>query len=381
MGDLGEYYHNQYGGGNCDVIGALRAEEPNLLQARRLARVHGWWGCVVGAMQGLRQLYGHTGRRAEWQRLVEEIVPDFVDPGTEGPRAGWEVEWSLVTEYRVRLAREERSWAEAERLQQALVEWARHRAAPLLALPSDSLDGGQRLTVRRLAGSVEALGHIHREMGHGSCGSSYEEALELFFSIGKEQEAGVLAFNLGHAYKNLATLRDLAQADHWYRRSLELTDERDRMGRSGCLAQLGSVAYERFQEARSRESDEDELLRHLNEAVDFYNQSLELVPPDAVDQLAVIHNSLGATYGNAGDVDRALPHYRDAIRYEEQQGNIYDASGTRFNVAIALLQSGRPRDALEYARSALRGFESYGESAAEDIRDTRQLIEDIEGQL
>ena len=32
-------------------------------------------------MQGLRTLYGHTGRRAEWQRLVEEIVPDFVDPG------------------------------------------------------------------------------------------------------------------------------------------------------------------------------------------------------------------------------------------------------------------------------------------------------------
>ncbi len=68
-------------------------------------------------------------------------------------------------------------------------------------------------------------------------------------------------------------------------------------------------------------------------------------------------------------------------RCEEQQGNVYGASQTRFNVALALLQSGRPRDALEYARAALRGYESYGESAAEMIQQTRQLIGRIEGQL
>ncbi len=82
-----------------------------------------------------------------------------------------------------------------------------------------------------------------------------------------------------------------------------------------------------------------------------------------------------------GDVDRALPHYRDAIRYREQQGNVHGASQTRFNVGLDLLQSGRPRDALEFARTALRGFESYGESAAAEIQRTRQLIGEIEGEL
>jgi len=72
-------------------------------------------------MQGLRQLYAHTGRRAEWARLVEEIVPDFIDPATEGPLPGREEDWGLVTEYRVRLLYEARQWAVAEHLQKICV--------------------------------------------------------------------------------------------------------------------------------------------------------------------------------------------------------------------------------------------------------------------
>ena len=114
MGELGNYYHDQYGAGNRNVLAVLRAEEANLLHARRLARVHGWWDPVTSAMQGLQHLYAHTGRRAEWKRLVEEIVPDFVDPENDGPLPEREENWSLVTGYRVRLAREERPDAVAE---------------------------------------------------------------------------------------------------------------------------------------------------------------------------------------------------------------------------------------------------------------------------
>jgi hypothetical protein len=56
MGGLGNYYFRQYEQGNRDVVAALRAEEPNLLHARALARRNGWWGCALGTMQGLRQL-------------------------------------------------------------------------------------------------------------------------------------------------------------------------------------------------------------------------------------------------------------------------------------------------------------------------------------
>ena len=61
-GAVGNYYHRQYDEGKREVmIGALTAEETNLLCARSLARSNGWWHRVIGTMQGLR-LYGHTGR-------------------------------------------------------------------------------------------------------------------------------------------------------------------------------------------------------------------------------------------------------------------------------------------------------------------------------
>ena len=38
-------------------------------------------------------------------------------------------------------------------------------------------------------------------------------------------------------------LRDLAQAERWYQQSLELHDERDRLGRGRCLFQLGATGF------------------------------------------------------------------------------------------------------------------------------------------
>ena len=189
-------------------------------------------------------------------------------------------------------------------------------------------------------------------------------------------------FNLGHAYKDIPALRDLAQAERWYRRALELHEERDRLNRSKGLSQLGLVAYERFNEARKVKKPEAELLKQLNIAVQFYQQALEITPPNAVDSLAVKHNALGVIYDEgAGDLDRALPHYREAIRYEEMQGNLYGAAQTRCNVALALAQAGRLMDAREYALAALRNFETFGDRAAEEIEKTRGLVAQIEEEI
>jgi tetratricopeptide (TPR) repeat protein len=377
MGELGNYYWDQYEHGNRDVIAALRAEEANLLHARRLARAHGWWDRITSAMQGLRPLYAHTGRRAEWKRLVEEIVPDFVDPKNDGPLPEREEDWSLVTEYRVRLAQEELQWAEAERSQTVKVDWDRWNAAPSLARPVAELKSGERNAIRTLVASLHELGEIRRELGRAECVSVYEEALELSERIGDRAGAAVCAFNLGHAFKDLPALRDLDQAERWYRRSLELFDERDRLGRGQCANQLGAVAFERFLEAQTAERPEEELLRHLNEAVRLYYEALDLLPADAVNELAVTHHQLGAIHGDAGDLDRAVQHYREAVQLHEQAGNLYSASQSRRNMAIDLFNADRRADALEYAEAALRGFESYGERAGEMIERSRGLIADI----
>jgi tetratricopeptide (TPR) repeat protein len=332
-------------------------------------------------MQGLRQLYDHTGRRGEWKRLVEEIVPAYVDPATEGPLAGREHHWGMVTEYRVRLAMEELDWAEAERLQRVCVDWDRKRADLALGRPGEKLDDEEENRIRTLSVSISLLAHILRERGSAECVEAFQEDYELSLRIGDTVGAAVTAFNLGHAYMSVEKLRDLDKAKECYGRSLDLRDKRDRPGRGRCLGQLGLVALERFKEARKAKRPKKEVLKDLNEAARLYHEALKMIPEDTVNELAVVHNQLGNIYDAGGDLDRALGHYREAIRYEEMQGDVYGAGQTRFNVAVALADARRFGDALEYAKAALRNFESYGPRAAADIQKGRGLIAKIKKDL
>jgi tetratricopeptide (TPR) repeat protein len=349
-------------------------------------------------MQGLRALYAHTGRRAGWQRLVEEIVPDFV-ADDDGPLPGREEQQDIITFYRVRLAMEFRDWAAAGRLQRACVEWNRHRAAPLLSRPPETLDEGEKNTLRTLATSLHNLGEIQREQGRPECVKVYEEAADFLHRIGDQPTEAVTAFSLGHAHTGdeVAALRDLEAAEGWYRRSLELRTEGDRLGRSKCLSQLGYVAWERFKEARHTplpqagegqgpalngahraQAEVVGAAEHLDAAASFYHQALALLPPDAVDDLAVGHHQLGNIYGDAGSLERSLEHYRNAAKFFEAAGDLYHAGVTRFNTAVTLFNAGRLSDALLYAQAALRNFEPYGAGAAQDIQDTQGLIAEIE---
>jgi tetratricopeptide (TPR) repeat protein len=139
------------------------------------------------------------------------------------------------------------------------------------------------------------------------------------------------------------------------------------------------VAHQRFKDARAANLSEEELLRYLNEAVGFSLEALDLLPPDAVDALADTHNQLGEFYRSAGNLDRVLSHFRQALQLFEKADDPYWAAATRFNVALAFSDAGRRSDALEYAEAALRGFESYGERAGEMIEKTRGLIAEIRG--
>ncbi len=86
-----------------------------------------------GVLAGLARPDERTGRACGWAWLVTAITLDFTDPATGGPLPGRGDEWSLVTEYRVELAREARDWATATTLQTARIEWDRHQAAAALA--------------------------------------------------------------------------------------------------------------------------------------------------------------------------------------------------------------------------------------------------------
>jgi tetratricopeptide (TPR) repeat protein len=380
VGELGNYCLGQYEEGNRDVIGRLTAEEGNLLYARRVAGSNQWWFQAISTMQGLRQLYRHTGRRAEWSRLVGEIVPDFVDPTTEGPLPGKESGWNLVTEYRVQLAREMRRLEEAARLQIARVDWNRQCATPILAKAVQSRDTEEKNSISNLAAALQELSDIRREQGTASCVEGYREALSLAESVENVSMVASCAFNLGHAYEDLAGIRDLAIAEQCYQRALELRTKEDHMGRAGCFAQLGSVSYLRFFDARKANRPPEECVGHLSTAEQYYKQALGMIPADAIQGLAVIHGQLGNVYAAAGKIDAARGHRRESIRYQATMQDRFAAGHTRYNEAITLVQTGRFTEARDWAQAALRDYRSC-ENADQEVVKTLKLLEQIESDL
>jgi tetratricopeptide (TPR) repeat protein len=378
MGALGSFYYDLYANGRRDHLAWLAAEEPNLLNARILARRYGWWVAVITAMQGLDYMYYHTGRHAEWIRLMEETTHDFVDPVTDGPIPGREDAWGPAYEYRVRLAKGKSQWAEAERLQIAYIHVARIRAAEALTLAADVLDWEQRNRIRTLSFSLAELGHIQRHRGRAECITSYTEASEMAQRAGERTIEADISVNVGGAFRQLASIRDLAQAETWYINALNLYGEEQRHSRAICMQGLGSVALERFRETREAKRTKDEELDHIGAALRLYLEALELFPNDVVDDFAIIHGLLGMTYGYAGDVNRALHHYQNSIGYWEQMGDVYNAGHTRLDIAFDLAIVDRFEDAHLYALAALRDFETFGDWAADYIQQTKELIAMIE---
>ncbi len=376
VGALGNIYHDRYGEGRRDVLVALLAEEHNLLYARDLARRHEWWRRVTSVMQGLYTLYDHTGRRAEWARLVAEVKEDFVDPDTDGPLFGREGQWSFVNFYRVQLARQALRWAEAERLQNADVLWEQQQATAVTVPLAKVSEVAHRY--RTLAVSLHTLGDIQRERGRVDCVGSYMEAAKTARRAGDRVVEADAAFNLGLVYITLPDVRNLLEAERWYRRSLELYGEEHRHGQAKCLGQLGLVAYECFSDALAAKRPGKELVEHLSAAVRFCHEALDLLSLGAVGDLATIHSYLGLIYGAGGALDRALSHYQDAIRYKEQQGDLHGAAQARMSVAIDLAGANRLADARAYALAALRNFETYGDRAADKIQQIYNFVAQID---
>lgn len=377
----GGHFHAQFADGHAEASGILGAEEANLLRARQIAIEHGWHDMVMGSMQGLRTLYEERGRVIEWQHLVNELVPALTDPADGGPVPGREEEWGLLTDYRIRLALQARAWATAHRLAEAQVALKRKRAADALTTPPEKLNEFQHTRILNLATALQMLGSVLSGQDDPGCVYPYLEAAELYRRIGARRDEGIIAVHLGNAYKDISGLRDLDEAERWYRRDLSLLEQHDTLGRATITTQLGALAYARFHEGQNADTPPEDRARHLNDAFAAYSKALELFPSSAFSELAVIHNMLGLLYDDIRDYNRALKHYQQSIQYEEQLGNHYGAGTARYNVTLALWHAERHHDALLYAHAALRDYEAVGPSAAAQVDRQRRLIADLERDL
>ena len=386
IGLLGDYYHDQFNHGNQGVIQYLALEEANLLHARRTARRHSWWDCVAYAMQGLRILYNYQGRLSEWSRLVAEITPDYCT-SDDAPISGRESEYSIVMEYRVDMLQyHDRNFSRAAALQERQVAWNWQLAAPALALPADApLDADQRNRIRGLGVSMFALGQILREQDNPDSVGAYKESILQYQRIQDTAGEAVTHFNLGHAYKDIPTIRNLDAAEAAYQRSLALRNPNDTSKRALNIMNIGIVHHERFRESRQRGEPAQFVLKHAQAAQQHYLQALDLCPSSALTDLSPMHNALGALYGEVGQTEDAREHYERSVQICEQTGDHYGAGTTRSNMTLMYVQAAvretapsRQRDLLHraeaYAEAALRDFERYEGRAANEEANAQGLL-------
>jgi tetratricopeptide (TPR) repeat protein len=378
LASLGRYYHDQHEDGRADTVPVLVVEEGNLHHALTLALDAEGWTDATSCLQGLRLLYTRTGRDGEWARLLAQVTPAFIDPATDGPLPGREHQWDIIMGYLVQLAMAARDWPTATRLQNLAITRDREQAAAALAGPASQLTPVQRNQIRSLAASLQYLGHILYSQGDPDCLPHYQEAVALAQRIRDTATESALATSLGNAYLEVPGLRDLGQAQQWHQRSLGLKPEHNRVGRAKSLGQLANVAYKRFLEARDAGQPEPILVDHLNDALNGYQQALDLFPADDAEDLAITHNQIGILYRQGGDTRRALHHYQQSIKYRDARGDVYGTGQTRYNIALLLLDDGRPADALHYARAALHDYERVGPGADQQAAVARALITELQ---
>jgi tetratricopeptide (TPR) repeat protein len=363
--------------GTGEAVSELAAQEPNLRHACRLAGEQQWWEPVAGIAEGLGALYEADGRLGEWEEMVDGLRALCAGQGDEA-KPGRERLWRTITEQGVKISRQRDRLPRAEQLQRLCVEWDRRQAEPALEVAGPgAAEAGK---VRTLAESLFHLSEILRDEGTPAV-KVEEEAIDLRERLGEKQQASMWAFELGAAYTETPSVRNLAQAERWLKRSLELLRDDEPAAKAECLAALGRVAWERFNEARKGNAPEGELRRHLGTARQYYQLALEHDLPGDWGKLATHNQQLGHVSYSLGDIDRALPHYREAIRCDELHGNTFGAAQTRFNVAIALRDVDRLGEARKFARAAQQDLQSLGAAAAGLLERCNKLLANIEERL
>lgn len=377
LSNLGMHFLEFYERGGRSVIQSLRDEELNLRNAYHLAQMHRWWNLVPGLLQGLFGLYQNTARYAEWSRLLSEVSPQFIDATTNRPLENREEYWSLIMDYHVRLAMEAQDWPKAERLARTVLESDQRLANPIIKPKARQIKPDEQIFVRNLATSLGRVGDILRDQRKPECIAYYEQAIELYRRINDRNSEAARAFNLGHTYKNLASIRNLNKAETWYKKSLSLRLDSDHLARAQCLGQLGSIELERVEEAVGQARQ-----RPAEVAAKYYEQSLELLPDYAKADIGIVHAQLGVAYAHFVDThNRALDHWYKAIKIAEEIGDVERAAGIRNNVVSILYHRQQYSDARDYVQSALTSLDRVGIAAPRLRQSLNSILNRIERAL
>jgi tetratricopeptide (TPR) repeat protein len=350
------------------TIEPLTNEEENLHRALVLSHENGWFQAEIGVLQGLFALYSHKGSLTRWADLFASVLHDFVDDHWR-PLPGREKWWAFIMDHQWRMMFEGGDLVEAEVLARSILDWETTHSAKIDQRNPDRLTPSEIQQLQFLAISTSRVADVLRAANDPACVSMSEEAVRLYRTISDNVGVSIRLFNLGHAFKNVPALRNLEKAAHYYDAAYNSYPDHDALARGQCLAQLGAVSLELLTDSQEKGAAEAVMLHHFEDAINYYQRALELEPPDAIANLALTHNQLGAAYQySRTEQSKAVEHFKKAMQYFAQSGQWFGEAGACLNAAQVLLRLAKPHDAKDYASEGLKILELANYSGPELAR-------------
>ncbi|MBU0908772.1 MAG: CHAT domain-containing protein [Proteobacteria bacterium] len=367
-----------YEDGNLDLMNFIKLHYYNLLRARQIAITNELWVPLVRCMRALRIYFSENSWAAEseWGQLVAEIVPHFVDPASDGPIQGRTEGWKFLTQFRVEIASYEGSQEEAARLQTLLVDFSRRN---IQNVDSDG-DDKSRNAIRNFAYDLYVQAMI--DLSDEKCIENLEEALILYERAA--DSIGGCRCAEGLCLANLK-LNKFGEAEKWCNYAIRHVDSKNSGVVGGLLTLLGQIHYEHFQFLASIQGGSEEFQKTkwdrarscLPEARKSLKTALNLLPQFRVALRAKAHRLLGSVFSHLDENEQAFTHLSEAIKCNEEVGQIESAMGARIELAVLLLNSNRFADARQYAYTALQ-YASRNADWKYSEQDLRQILDIIE---
>ena len=355
------------------TIEPLTNEEENLHRALALSHQKKWFQAEIGVLQGLFALYSHKGSIAQWAELFASVLPDFVDDHWR-PLPGREKWWAFIMDHQWRMVFESGDLVRAEALARSILDWETANSARIDQTHPDRLSSIEMQQLRFLAIATSRLADVLRETNNPGCVSMSEDAIRLYRTINDRVGESIRLFNLGHAFKNIAALRDLGKAADYYTAAYKSYPEYDALARAQCLGQLGSVSLELLKDSLQNGAPKTVMSDHLDKAITCYETALQLEPPDAIVNLARTHNQLGVAYQySRTEQSKAVEHFKKAIHYFNESDGWFGAAGACLNAAQVFLRLSKPHDAKDYATEGLKILQSASYSGPELVEAKRML--------
>ncbi|WP_442944929.1 tetratricopeptide repeat protein [Nostoc sp.] len=155
--------------------------------------------------------------------------------------------------------------------------------------------------------------------------------------LGKDEEiAGKIGNLLAGHLRNQSRFRE---AIHLCKSTLEITKNH---------SVLREIAYCEHQ------------IGEVNQALNYYEEALNLCPAEDERELAAIYHCLGMLKANKGEVDEAIALYNQSLEITQRIGDVQGRAGTLQSLAILSANKGEVDEAIALYNQALEIYERTG---------------------